>query len=231
MRRLTYEQMAAVSLASLANARRLYEDATRLGDFGSHATAYCVAGLAVDELGKHIMTASFFGGRDASESDWRTFWKRFRRHQDKLGNGLLFGWMGDLLSDDAPPDVEQFHQSRLDATYVEVDQRGNVREPREVVSRQQLRVMLERLQRELSFCEGLFKDISAERLGEALRAAHEPEARSVARALRDEMGPTASLSLLLALRHGLAPSTALDVAARVANTRDAASQPDTAPGP
>lgn len=229
--RLTYEQMAAVSLASLANARRLYEDAIRLRDLGSHATAYCVAGLAVDELGKHILAASFFGGRDGSDGDWRTFWKRFRKHQDKLGNGLLFGWMGDLLSDDAPPDVEQFHKSRLDATYVEVDERGNVREPHEVVSRPQLSVLLERLHRELSFCEGVFENISAERLGEVLRAAHEPEVRSAARALRDEMGPTASFSLLLALRQGINPSAALDVAAAVASTRDAAVQPDAAPDP
>jgi AbiV family abortive infection protein len=231
MLRLTYGQMAAVSLASLANARRLHDDAQRLRDLGSVPTAYSVAGLAVDELGKHIMTTSFFGGRDASDEDWRLFWRRFRRHQEKLGNGLLFGWMGDLLSDDPLPDVEQFHQSRLGATYVDVDKRGNVLQPAEVVSCEALNLLLERLSRELAFCEELFKNVTPERLSEMLRAAHDPEARLATRGVREELGPNASLGMLVGLRHGLDSSSAIGLAALAAEVRDAPSQKDEGPPP
>lgn len=64
MRRLSTQQMAEVALAALANARRLLADATFLRVSGRTASAYVLAGLAADELGKHVLVASFFGRED-----------------------------------------------------------------------------------------------------------------------------------------------------------------------
>ena len=78
-----------------------------------------VAGLAADELGKHILVTSFYA-REQTDEEWRKFWRRFRSHQSKLGDALLGAWAGDLVSEDPPPDVAEFHQERLRATYVDV---------------------------------------------------------------------------------------------------------------
>jgi AbiV family abortive infection protein len=80
--------MAELSLAALANARRLFDDAVRLKADGRVASAYLLAGLAADELGKHVLVTSFYG-REETDAEWRRFWRRFRDHQEKLGNSLL----------------------------------------------------------------------------------------------------------------------------------------------
>jgi AbiV family abortive infection protein len=129
MKRLTYKQMAEVALEVLANARRLYNDAALLQRVGRLASAFMVAGLGADELGKHVLVASFYGSREDTDEQWRKFWRRFRNHQSKLGDALLGAWMADLFTEDPPPDVATFHQERLLSTYVDIGPDGAVTVP------------------------------------------------------------------------------------------------------
>ena len=125
MRRLTSQQMAEVALEALVNARRLYDDAVSLRQGDRLPSALMVAGLAADELGKHVLVTSFYN-RDQTDDEWSKFWRRFRNHQEKLGDALLGAWAGDLISEDPPPDAAEFHQERLLATYVDVTPDGTV---------------------------------------------------------------------------------------------------------
>ena len=88
MNSLSSEQMAAVALESLANARRLYDDAVLLRQADRLPSAFMVAGLAADELGKHVLVAAFYGAREETDAEWRNFWRRFRNHESKLDNTL-----------------------------------------------------------------------------------------------------------------------------------------------
>lgn len=78
-----------------------------------------VAGLAADELGKHVLVNSFFL-RDQADEEWRQVWRRFRSHESKLNDKLLMAWAGDLISEGPQPDAAAFHRKRLLATYVYV---------------------------------------------------------------------------------------------------------------
>ena len=84
-----------MALEALVNARRLYDDAMSLRQSDRLPSAFMVAGLAADELGKHILVTSFCN-RDQTDEEWRKFWRRFRNHQSKLGDALLNAWAGDL---------------------------------------------------------------------------------------------------------------------------------------
>jgi hypothetical protein len=74
-----------------------------------------LAGLAADELGKHVLVASFYY-REATDAEWRKFWRRFRDHTEKLGDALIGAWVGDLLTDDPPPRVSDFHKTKPQVT-------------------------------------------------------------------------------------------------------------------
>ena len=102
MRTLTALQMAEVSLAAMRNCRRLLDDAVMLAGAGRLPSALMLAGLAADELGKHVLVASFFA-REGTDEDWRKFWSRFRNHTEKLGDALMGSWVGDLLTDEPEP--------------------------------------------------------------------------------------------------------------------------------
>src|SRR3954451_13467833 len=82
--RLTAQQAADVAIHALANARRMHDDAVFLRHAGRLPSAFMVAGLAADELGKHVIVTSFFGRND-TDAEWRKFWRRFRQHEAKLG--------------------------------------------------------------------------------------------------------------------------------------------------
>ncbi|MGC7268693.1 AbiV family abortive infection protein, partial [Mycobacteroides abscessus subsp. abscessus] len=89
--------MAETALEAMRNARRLLDDAAVLAEDDRLPSAFMLVGLAADELGKHILVASFFS-RIPDDDDWRTFWRRFRRHTEKLGNSLMSSWLGNLLT-------------------------------------------------------------------------------------------------------------------------------------
>lgn len=67
--KLTSRQLAELSLSALGNAQSLFDDARRLETAGRHASAFLLAGLAADELGKHILVTSF-PARRPDEAEW-----------------------------------------------------------------------------------------------------------------------------------------------------------------
>lgn len=213
MRRLSPEQMADVALAALSNARRLLDDADLLRNAGRGASAYILGGLAADELGKHVLAASFYG-RDDTAEEWRKFWTRFRRHQEKLGNTLISAWVGDLLADEAPPDVEGFHQRRLGATYVDIRPEGTIAVPDEIICEEDLENLLQLVRRELSFCETVLRGADCAQLAATFR---EIRASELAREMREaqQRSPIGPVALALAPRSGLDPNEALQFLADV----------------
>lgn len=148
MRRLTTTHIA---LEALTNARDLFDDGLVLYERQRISSAFTLIGLAADELGKHILVASFYGAREDTDAEWKKFWQRFRRHQEKLGNSLYAAWAGDLLSDEAPPDAELFHKQRLAATYVDIDDNDLVQTPRTSINKNDVAHAIERIGSELDF--------------------------------------------------------------------------------
>lgn len=167
MHRFTPEQMADLGLAALANARRLFDDATLLHEHGRFTSSFVLLGLAADELGKHVMVVAFFNRPD-SEAEWRKLGKRVNRHQDKLANSLWGAWAADLLSDADEPDAEEFHQKRLAATYVDLDKEGTLRTPEMVIDQRTNQEALDFIARELKFCETTMSGVSIQSMAEAM---------------------------------------------------------------
>jgi AbiV family abortive infection protein len=199
--------MAHVALLALANARRLYEDAAALRHLSRLPSALMVAGLAADELGKHVLVASFYL-RDQTDEEWRKFWRRFRRHESKLGDALLSAWAGDLLSEDPPPDVAAFHQERLLATYVDVSDDGSFSTPSEVVAKERVDQVLGLLERELAFCESVVAEKTPSQLAaamESMRTSPDMELRR----LYSEGGVQIAMAFVIAARAGMPYQEAL----------------------
>ncbi len=88
MQRLSDIQMVELSLEAMRSARRLLDNAQALARAQRLPSAFMVAGLAADELGKHILVTSFYV-RAGTDDDWRKFWHRFRIHRQKLGDALM----------------------------------------------------------------------------------------------------------------------------------------------
>jgi hypothetical protein len=67
------------------------------------------------------MVLSFYGVQEDTDEEWEKFWRRFHNHEEKLGNALLGGWLGDMLTAEPLPDIDRFHRQRLAATYVDIE--------------------------------------------------------------------------------------------------------------
>lgn len=196
-------QLAELSLAALANARSLFDDAVLLRHAGRTSSAFLLLGLAADELGKHVMVSAI-SGRDDTDAEWKKFWRRMGSHESKLGNTLTAGWAGDLLSDDPLPDKAAFHQQRLSATYADVTTDGKISVPSDVIREHDVDQALNLIGRELKFCESALGAFAPERLArhfESLRAAE----RSVA-SDASHRGPEETLAWVLAVRAGIPAS-------------------------
>ena len=152
-----------------------------------------VAGLAADELGKHVLVTSFYA-REQTNEEWRKFWRRFRSHESKLGDVLLGAWAGDLASEDPPPDVAGFHQERLLATYVDVTADGTVSAPSRVVRKERVDEILSLTQQELSFCESVFAGATPSQFAAALESMRTSAHGQDMRQLFNEGGPEAQIS-------------------------------------
>jgi AbiV family abortive infection protein len=203
--------MAEIGLEALSNARRLYDDAASLRQGDRLPSALMVAGLAADELGKHILVSSFYA-REQTDEEWHKFWRRFRSHQSKLGDTLLGAWAGDLISEDPPPDVARFHQERLLATYVDITADGTVSAPSWVVRKERVDEILSLLQRELSFCESVFAEATPSQFAAALESMRTSAIGQDARQLLNEGGPEAAMAFVMCARAGMPYDLALSFA-------------------
>ncbi|WP_460867572.1 AbiV family abortive infection protein [Nocardioides pakistanensis] len=201
--------MAELSLKALANARALFDDATALYERGRIASAFTLVGLAADELGKHVLVTSFYGGRDESDDEWRKFWKRFRHHESKLGDALWGAWAGDLLSEDPPPNVKAFHERRLSATYVDIADDGTVQTPADSITAADVEAALGLVSGEVKFCEEALRGATPETLGRHMESMRTSGIADEFRRLLTDAGPTASMGFVIGMRAGLPPDEAL----------------------
>jgi AbiV family abortive infection protein len=210
MQRLAPEQMAEIALAALSNARRLLDDAVLMRDQGRTPTAFLLLGLAADELGKHVMIASFYGVRKETDDDWKKFWRRFRTHQEKLGDALWASWVRDLLTDNPPPDIEAFHRRRLASTYVDVDDNGRIVTPSSTVTSAEVDKALAMIASELEFCERGFGDATPSALGTVFRKMRESERAEQLRAIISDQGSMGTLAYVIAARSGASHDEAVE---------------------
>lgn len=195
--------MAEISLAALANSRRLMDDANYLRKTNRLPSAFMVAGLAADELGKHILVSSFYGARENTEAEWKKFWKRFRNHESKLGDALTSAWTGDLHSLAPLPDPAAFHRERLAATYVDVDPNGDVNQPHLLVSAEAVDEALGTISTELQFCESVLGRASPVQLAETFELMRDSSEASELRELAESDRPLALVAFVTAARSGI----------------------------
>lgn len=199
--RLTSRRLAELSSATLASARRLFDDARLLYDAGRLPSSFVLLGLSADELGKHVMVTAFCAAREDTDAQWEKFWSRFRRHESKLDVALLGAWLQDLLDLGEPMSGEDLHKRRLGATYVDLDPLDrSIVTPDSVVSAELARKTLLQVGRYLEYCEFAMAHTDVDRLTEIFdRAREEPKSK------RD---PTLTLAQTMASRYGLSAADA-----------------------
>jgi AbiV family abortive infection protein len=213
--RLEPEQMAELVFAALESSRRLFDDALLLQSNGRVPSAFALAGLSADELGKHIMAASFFVEREDTEAEWKRFWRRFRRHQEKLGNVLLGAWLADLVTEAPLPDIERAHQRRLTSTYVDVGQDGTIRRPPVEITTDELDQFMNQLGQELGFCESTFAQTDPEKLAAILSNHRDSALAQSRRENRRDWSATGRSAYVMAVRAGLDSKAATELAGLV----------------
>ncbi|UOQ89178.1 AbiV family abortive infection protein [Agromyces endophyticus] len=170
MLRLSFAQLANLGFAALSNARTLFEDAERLRAAERFTSAYILLGLAADEIGKHILVVAF-PTRDASDADWKKFWRRFRAHEEKLGNTLFIDWSLDPFDVDEPPSRKDFHLRRLDATYVDFRD-GRVQAPHDFVGADAVDAAHGLVSRQLERCEQFTSRTTPAKLAATMERVH-----------------------------------------------------------
>lgn len=198
--------MSEIALEALTNARDLFDDGVMLYERQRISSAFTLIGLAADELGKHILVASFYGAREEKDEEWKNFWKRFRRHQEKLGNTLFAAWAGDLFSDDSPPDADAFHKRRLTATYVDIDDNGLVLTPRARLDESDVARDIERIGSELAFCESVLRGATPSSLAATFESIRTSERSADFRRQVSQLGTLALTGITIAARAGLSQS-------------------------
>lgn len=193
--RLTPRQLAEISYAALASARRLFNDAEVLSDSNRLPSSFVLLGLCVDELGKHVMVTAFCE-REDTDAEWAAFWARFRRHEAKLDVALAGAWLEDLLDLGDPMSGHELHKYRLAATYVDLDPLdGSIRTPDSVVTAELARRWLIQIRRYLESCEFTMARTDVDRLTEVFERARKRP--------RPKGDPTLTLAQAVSSRYGL----------------------------
>jgi len=90
MKHLSAKDLADGRLAALKNARDLVRDAEILLKNKRWARTVFLTMIAVEELGKYLMIVSALVNVLGGKVEWGKFWKRFRNHEEKLGNVVMF---------------------------------------------------------------------------------------------------------------------------------------------
>lgn len=194
--RLTSRQIAELSLATLASARRLFNDAKLLYDADRLPSSFVLLGLSADELGKHVMVTAFCAAREDTDAEWERFWTRFRRHEAKLDDALTGAWLEDLLDLGDPMRGRDLHKRRLDATYVDLHPLDrSIVTPDSAVTAEWVRRTLLQIGRFLGYCEFTMAHTDVDRLTEVFdRARIEP---------KSERDQTLALAKTMASKYGL----------------------------
>lgn len=208
MRRLTDIQMAEASLQAMRNSRRLLDDSATLAAAGRLPSALMLAGLAADELGKHILISGFYA-REGTEEDWKKFWSRFRNHTEKLGDALMGSWVGDLFTEEPPPSAKKFHLKRLAATYVDLGDNGEVRTPEQEVAQEDYDSAHELVERELRFCEGYLGRATPDQLAASFESMRTRALGGLAAAV-DGLSAEGKMAFAVAMRSGMSSEEAME---------------------
>jgi AbiV family abortive infection protein len=93
MKELSLEQLIEGRKKAFLNAADLIADAETL--FNNQRWARCIflTCIAIEEFGKYLMIIGAIGRLLKGDIDWNRFWKRFRSHQEKSGNIMVFDAM------------------------------------------------------------------------------------------------------------------------------------------
>lgn len=209
-RRLGPEKMAELALAAPANARRLLHDARQLREAGGVASAFVLAGLAADELGKHVLVTSFYAARQESNEEWAESWRRFRNHQEKLGDFLWSAWASDLVTEDPQPNTQRFHQRRLTATYVDLGPSDEVTIPEQEIADEEFGRVVALIEQELAYCERMTRGASPDALAETFVTVRSSELGEQLRGLGESA--VGALAFAIPARTGVPPEEALRLA-------------------
>lgn len=218
--------MAELALEALKSARSLLDDGVLLFERGRLPRAFALASLAADELGKHVLVTSFYAVREETDEEWRKFWRRFRHHESKLGDALWGAWAGDLLTDSPPPNIREFHERRLSATYVDVAADGSIRTPEREINTQHVEEALEVISKELKFCEQAMTGATPEAFGRHLEAMRSSKIGDDFRASLADVGTVGATGFVIALRAGMKADDALAFARFADDHLGAPAQPD-----
>ena len=93
MKELSLDQLIEGRQKPLKNASDLIEEAEILLNSHRWARAVFLACIAIEELGKYLIIMGAIGRVLTGNMDWKKFWKRFRSHEEKTGNIMVFDAM------------------------------------------------------------------------------------------------------------------------------------------
>lgn len=82
---INIEALKCGRLAALRNAEELVHEAEILYENGAYPRSFFLSQSAAEELGKYVMMVSAVALILGGVMNWKSFWKRFRNHEDKLG--------------------------------------------------------------------------------------------------------------------------------------------------
>jgi len=89
LRPLDAEQLASLAQACLVNSIELIVEAQELLDVGHIPRAYSIAVTAGEEFGKSQLVIGLVGATSRDAEEWRTWWKGFYSHGDKLARAIV----------------------------------------------------------------------------------------------------------------------------------------------
>ena len=141
---ITASQLTAIAGASLLNASDLVDDAELLLAGGRSARAHALAVLALEEIGKHVMTIAAITRSRMEPDYWDAFQSRFNSHRAKLRTARLMiqalrasGIEQQLAAlDDVVSEANADQVAKLRGLYVDYDHEGRVLDPRVISTTQ-----------------------------------------------------------------------------------------------
>jgi len=179
---LDVEKLKAGRLAALRNAEELVREAEILYENGAWSRSCFLSYTAGEDLGKYLMMTSAVSLALGGAISWKSFWRRFRNHQSKIGNMLVWESLRQAgkLSEYREKGKEEKEQNAAVRTlYLYSDFDGSdFYHPSEVIGEEHARVILALAKQRLSeqqeierrvYAEGYLDTLTPEKVREMWR--------------------------------------------------------------
>ncbi len=147
-------RLAELSIAAARNARRQHREAAELVVLGRWPTAYVVAALGLEEVGKaHLCATALHMSPEMREQDLEGFWEIFYSHTKKAAFARLplsmvaSAAVGNMeaLWNELTAAASRVHDTKMRGLYVDVDVDGALLEPPTVITEDEARAMVDEL--------------------------------------------------------------------------------------